>query len=116
MIKKIAITSILSSMIVAVALVLGGKADAGFSNLASNLLLVINLAGLFLFWRVIFQKKSIALGLLIIILKYPFIAYLVWMMSKQSWAQPGGIFVGVLVFLLSLIGVVVYTNAKQPKD
>jgi len=66
------------------------------------LFLLLNLAALFFLWRIIFLKKSIALGLLIIIFKYPIIAYCLWKISKQPWLDVQGLLLAVCVFVLGI--------------
>lgn len=76
-------------------------------------LLSLNLILLYMLWRVIIFKKSIALGLLIIIFKYPIIAYILWLLSKVSWILPIGILMALMVFVMSIAGVVLWNHANK---
>ncbi len=113
MIKKIILTqSILTFIAMFVLWATVGK-NAAISCFITALILLINLLGLYIFWKVVFFKKSIALGLLIIIFKYPLIALILWQMSQQTWVHPVGVFVSMLLFLLSIVGVVIYTQRRS---
>ena len=77
--------------------------------------LLLNLAALYFLWRIIFLKKSIALGLLIIIFKYPIIAYCLWKISKQPWLNVYGVLLAMCVFVLGIaIGAVLRHRYKKP--
>ena len=112
MIKKIAIFNSALALCVSVIFFIFMNQNVAISCLVTSFLLIINLLGLYTFWRIVFFKKSIALGLLIIIFKYPLIAYCIWQMSRQSWANPFGILVAMLLFLSSVTGVVIYNRKK----
>jgi hypothetical protein len=112
MIKKIAATQFVLSLVTAIGLLIFMNEKVAISCAATSVLLIVNLIGLYLLWRVVFFKKSIALGLLIIIFKYPLIAFCLWQMSKQSWVQPIGILVAMLLFLISVVGGVMYTQRR----
>jgi hypothetical protein len=113
MIKNIAKTQALVSLIASLILWAVFNKNAAVSCLATAGMLLSNLFGLYLLWKVVFFKKSIALGLLIIIFKYPLIAFILWQMSKQAWIHPVGVFVAMLLFLLSIVGVVIYTQRRD---
>jgi hypothetical protein len=113
MIKTIAKTQALLSLIASLVLWLLINQNTAVSCLATATMLLLNLFGLYILWKVVFFKKSIALGLLIIIFKYPLIALILWQMSKQDWVQPIGVFVAMLLFLLSIVGVVIYTQRRD---
>lgn len=113
MIKQIAQVQILLSLVAAVILLIFASQAAAISCLIVSALLLINLFGLYMFWKVVFFKKSIALGLLIIIFKYPLIALVLWQMSQQTWVHPVGVFISMLLFLLSVVGVVIYTQRRS---
>lgn len=66
-------------------------------------LLLINFLGLMFVVRQLFNKKSIALPLLIIILKYPIIFVAIMYLSKQSWMTSAGVLTSVLSFALSFV-------------
>ncbi len=112
MIKKIALVNLVISAVLALGLYIFVNKNIAISELVTTLMLVLNLSGLYIFWRVVFLKKSIALGLLIIIFKYPLIAYCLWQMSRQNWVHPLGVFVSMLLFLLSIVGVVLYDQRR----
>ena len=75
--------------------------------------LLLNLLTLFILWRAIILKKSIAQGLSIIIFKYPIIAYILWTISKSSWIKPTAILVAILTFVISIVGATLYNHFLQ---
>ena len=113
MIKTIAVAQLLSGLLTSVGLFIFMNEKVAISCAVTSVLLIVNLIGLYIFWRVVFFKKSIALGLLIIIFKYPLIAFCLWQMSKQTWVQPIGILVSMLLFLFSVVGAVLYTQRRN---
>ena len=113
MIKKIAILNLTVSFIFSAILLVFLNQNAAISCFLTSILMLLNMTGLYYFWRVVFLKKSIALGLLIIIFKYPLIAYCIWLMSKQTWINPVGIFVSMLFFLISIVGIVLYEQRRN---
>ncbi len=113
MIKQIAAINLALGAMGSIILFFIMNQNVAITCLATSILLVGNLMGLYFFWRIIFFKKSIALGLLIIIFKYPLIAFCLWQMSKQTWAQPLGIFVSLLLFIIGIVGVVLYNQRRS---
>jgi hypothetical protein len=113
MIKTIAKTQVFLSLITSLILWAVINQNAAVSCFVTAAMLLLNLFGLYLLWKVVFFKKSIALGLLIIIFKYPLIALILWQISKQDWVHPVGVFVAMLLFLLSIVGVVIYTQRRN---
>lgn len=112
MIKNIAIVNLILTFCICALFLIFLNQNVAISCLVTSILLIINLVGLYIFWRIVFFKKSIALGLLIIIFKYPLIAFCLWQMSRQSWVQPVGILASMLLFLASITGVVIYNHKK----
>jgi hypothetical protein len=112
MIKTIALVQCVLSLLISVGLLIFMNEKVAISCAVTSVLLIANLIGLYIFWRVVFFKKSIALGLLIIIFKYPLIAFCLWQMSKQTWVQPIGILVAMLLFLFSVVSGALYTQRR----
>ena len=63
-------------------------------------IMLINLLGLWILWRLIFSKKSIALVLLVIIFKYLILGLILWNLNQIQWMRPLGFILGLssLVF------------------
>ena len=112
MIKSLAKAQIVVSLCVAAFLYVFVNQNVAITSLSTSVVLLANLYGLFIFWRIVFLKKSIALGLLIIIFKYPLIALCIWQISKQPWVQLEGILVSMLAFIVSIVGVVLYKQRR----
>jgi hypothetical protein len=113
MIKKIAATILVLSLFVSSMLFVFMNQNAAISCFFTSMVLILNMTGLYIFWQIVFLKKSIALGLLIIIFKYPLIAYCIWQMSKQSWVNPIGILASMLLFLISTVGIVLFEQRRN---
>lgn len=74
-----------------------------YTMFVTSFVLILNLLGLYLLWSLVIQKKSIALGVGIIILKYPLLGYIVYQMAQQKWFHSMGIFVGFVTFVFSIV-------------
>ena len=113
MIKKIANISLLTAVVAGLATWFFGKPQMAGTAVICHLLLILNLLGIWLIWRVVFEKKSVALGVAVIILKYPLLGYIVIQMSRQSWFDSIGLLIGFLSFVFSIVLVALY---KQKLD
>ncbi len=103
MIKKIAVLSVLTAVFVALITWILAKQDIALTAFVCHLLLVMNMLGLWLIWRVVFEKKSVALGVAIIILKYPILGYIVIQVSRQNWFNSIGLVIGFSSFVFSIV-------------
>lgn len=70
----------------------------------------LNLVLIGLFWALAFKKKFIALLVLIIVLKYAFLAILIYKLTTLSWLDPLVLASG----LLSLVGTVTVFSLVRP--
>lgn len=111
MIKKIATLSVVTALVCGLATWFFGSGQMAFSGVITHLLLILNMLGIWLIWRIVFEKKSIALGVVVIILKYPLLGYLVVQMSRQSWFNSIGVLIGFISFVLSIVLVTVLRKA-----
>jgi len=80
---------------------------------AVHILLFINLIGLYLLYKIVSRKKSIALGLLLIILKYPLLGYIVTKIVRQAWFDSVGLIIGFIVFLSSIVFVTLLKHFRK---
>ena len=80
------------------------------SAVVTTSLLIINFIGLFLFWKLVIYKKSIALGVLIIILKYPLLGFAVHKLSKADWFNSFGLIFGFLYFVIVIVLLSLFRN------
>jgi hypothetical protein len=113
MIKNIAILSLLTAVVAGLATWFFSTGPMAFTAVLCHLLLIVNLLGIWVVWRVVFEKKSVALGVVVIILKYPLLGYIVIQMSRQSWFDSIGLLIGFLSFVFSIVLVALY---KQKLD
>lgn len=70
----------------------------------------LNLLLIWVFWDLAFKKKFIALLVLIIVLKYAFLAVLIYKLTTLSWLDPLVLAAG----LLSLVGTVTVFSLVRP--
>lgn len=103
MIKKIALLSLLTAIVAGLAAWLFTKSDMAATGFATHVMLILNMLGIWLIWSVVFEKKSVALGVVIIILKYPLLGYIVVQMSRQTWFSSIGVLIGFSSFVLSIV-------------
>ena len=103
MIKKIALLSLLTSIVAGLLAWMTAKPEMALTGFVTHLLLILNMLGIWLIWSVVFEKKSIALGVVIIILKYPLLGYIVVQMSRQNWFSSIGVLIGFLSFVVSIV-------------
>lgn len=115
MIKKIAILSLLTAIVAGVLTWIFTKSEMAFTGFAAHLLLIVNMLGIWLIWRVVFDKKSVALGVVIIILKYPLLGYIVVQMSRQIWFSSIGVLIGFSSFVLSIVLATLLRNKLENK-
>lgn len=103
MIKKIALLSLLTAIVAGLAAWLFTKPEMALTGFAVHVMLILNMLGIWLIWSVVFEKKSVALGVVIIILKYPLLGYIVVQMSRQTWFNSIGVLIGFSSFVLSIV-------------
>ena len=103
MIKKIAVLSLLTAVAAGVIAWIFAKPEMAMTGFATHILLILNMLGIWLIWRVVFDKKSVALGVVIIILKYPLLGYIVVQMSRQPWFSSIGVLLGFTSFVFSIV-------------
>lgn len=56
--------------------------------------MLFNLLGLWILWKLIFSKKSIALAVLVIIFKYLILGLILWNLNQIQWIRPLGFVLG----------------------
>lgn len=103
MIKQIAIRSLILSTVIGLVLSFLYSPSLGVASAITSLLLIVNMLGIYTLWTVIIYKKSIAQGLVIIILKYPVLAYSAAIVISEPWFNKLGLATGFLAFLLSVV-------------
>ena len=86
--------------------------DLVFCHAVTSGLLLINFLGTVFIVHQLFNKKSIALPLLIIILKYPIIFAVILWLSKQSWMNSAGVLTSVLAFTLSFVTAYIFLKVR----
>jgi hypothetical protein len=76
--------------------------DYVMSTLSGGAFMVLNLAGLYILWKLIFSKKSIALAVLVIIFKYSILGYFLWILPQLQWLKPTGFIVGLSTLIFGI--------------
>ncbi len=69
--------------------------------------MLINLLGLWILWKFIFSKKSIALVLLVIIFKYLILGLILWNLNRIPWMQPLGFILGLSSLVFGILTMLV---------
>lgn len=77
----------------AIALFMGPQSGASF--LAGGLLIVAELASLIVIAQSLIRKKSIALTFVIIVLKYPLLAGVIYYLTRSSFLEPAWFLIGI---------------------
>ena len=113
MFRKIAIYSFLFGCVLLACVSPFFSQNMRITAFAVHVLLIINLIGLSFLYKIVSQKKSIALGLLLIILKYPLLGYIVVKMVKQNWFDNIGLIIGFIAFLSSIVFVTLLKHFRK---
>jgi hypothetical protein len=78
--------------------------NAFIDSLAAGTAIVLfNLAGLTLIWRMIFSKKYIALAAFAIIFKYLILGMILWKLSSAKWLNSTGLLLGLLTLVTGVL-------------
>jgi len=113
MIKFVAITSLLSSILFSVILYFTVGYEAALSCLFGGTVMVLNLGGLWLLWKLIFSKKSIALAVLVIIFKYVILGLILWNLNQIQWVRPLGFVLGLGSLLVGVVGAALFKKRES---
>lgn len=114
MIKNLALSLLIVDMIVFSVLSFFFDDSLSKSFLFSSLLLLINLVGLALMWKVVLIYKKSALVTLVALIKYPLIGLSIYWAGRQSWINANGVVIGICSFLIIIV-VTVLINLKIKK-
>lgn len=79
--------------------------EMALSCLFGGTVIVLNLGGLWLLWKLIFSKKSIALAVLVIIFKYVILGLILWNLNQIQWVRPIGFVLGLGSLMIGVVGV-----------
>ncbi len=112
MIKIAAATNSIFALGLVVFDLIRGNLDLALCHAVTSALLLVNFLGIAFVVQQLFKKKSIALPLLIIILKYPIIFAVIMVLSKQNWMSTIGVFTSVLIFLFSFLAAYFYVKVR----
>ncbi len=91
---------------------------AALSCIAGGMIMLVNLFGLYVVWTRIFAKKSVAIAVLGILVKYAVLGYFFWAMSNSSWIHPLGFVLGLSTLLFAILSMTVVKSfvRKTPKQ
>jgi hypothetical protein len=112
MIKIAATTHSLIALIMVGIDLIGGRFELALCHLVVSFLILINFLGTVLVVYWLTTKKTIALPLMIIILKYPTVIAAIVFLSKQDWISPFGIYSSVFCFVFSFVVAYFYLKAR----
>ncbi|MFZ3230099.1 MAG: hypothetical protein WA160_07835 [Pseudobdellovibrio sp.] len=103
MIKLAAIYMIIYTLLGSIVLMLFADRETAISCAIGGFIMLINLIGIYLLWQVVFTKKSIALAVVIIILKYLILGFVLWYLAQVSYIRPIGLVVGLSTLVLAIL-------------
>lgn len=83
------------TLVVSAAIALLLTPQSGASFLAGGLLIVGELASLVVVAQSLIRKKSIALTFVIIVLKYPLLAGVIYYLTRSSFLEPAWFLIGI---------------------
>ena len=86
--------------------------DLALCHLIVSSLILINFMGIVFVVYWLIKKKTIALPLVIIILKYPIVIAAIMFLSKQNWLSPAGVYSSVASFVFSFVVAYFYLKAR----
>lgn len=112
MIKLAAIIQIAFAFVMIVTDFFRDNLDLALCHGVTSALLLINFLGIVFIVHHLTAKKSIALPLLVIILKYPIIFAVILILSKQSWMTMAGVLMSVLSFVLSFVAAYIFLKVR----
>jgi len=78
--------------------------DFAVSLMLGSAIMIANLAGLAILWRLIFLKKSIALAAFVIIFKYLILGMILWSLASTSWLNSIGFIAGLASLVFAVVG------------
>lgn len=103
MIKISAAASFLFSICLSLLLYFTSDWETSLSCLFGGAVMLLNLLGLWIVWKFIFSKKSIALAVLIIIFKYVILGLILWNLNQIQWMRPIGFVVGLSSLMFGVV-------------
>lgn len=103
MIKQAAALVLLFGAVLALLLWFFYSHDAGLSCAAGSAIMFLNLLSFYLTWKLVLAKRSMALTVLVIILKYSILGLIFWSLTTATWIQPLGFVLGISTLLLAIL-------------
>ncbi len=116
MIKLVAVSTLASSLLLMFACYSFIGINSALSSATGSGVMLVNLFGIWLCWKLVFFKKSIALAVLVIIFKYLILGLILWNFTKYQWLQPVGFIIGISSLLLGMISAVFIKKINEPSD
>lgn len=103
MIKITAIYTFIFSILLAAVLYYVSSSEMAWSCLFGAAVMLLNLLGLWILWKFIFSKKSIALAVLVIIFKYLILGLILWNLNQIQWMRPIGFISGLSSLMFGVV-------------
>lgn len=110
MIKYLALSIILYSLVASVAGYFWVSPSFSLSSLIGGLTILVNLLTLAFFWSRVFEKKSIALSLILIIFKYLILGLVLWSFASIRGLSPIGFCVGMGSLIFALMASLIFNR------
>jgi hypothetical protein len=90
-----------------------GGVQLGASTAAGALIMLLNSAGIAWAWWRILSKKPVAWTIGIIVVKYAVLLSAILHLSRASWFSPLGAGIGIMSFLVAVLGFAVTLREKE---
>ena len=118
MIKLTAALIVVFSLMLSAPLYYYQGSAASISCIIGGALMLVNLVGLYVVWDRIFAKKSIAIAVLGILVKYVVLGYMFWSLSSSTWLHPLGFVLGLSTLLFAILSMTVIKSfvRKTPEQ
>lgn len=113
MIKNTALTSLLFCISASIALYMNSGSGMALSCLFGGTLMLFNLFGLWILWKFIFSKKSIALAVLVIIFKYVILGLILWNLNQIQWMRPLGFVLGLSSLMFGVVCAALFKKRRS---
>lgn len=113
--KFVLIIQLFTSLIGASALYLALTPQHAASFAAGGLVIALSFFLLGIGWKLIFEKKLIALAIGIIVFKYAILGIIIFKLTKLSWFNTLWFALGVASFVLSALGYALKETLREGK-
>lgn len=113
--KNVLIYQALVTAVLGGLLLIFSAAQHSYSFVAGATIILISVLLLGISWKLIFQKKLIALAVMIIVFKYAILGIIIFKLMKLPWFEPLWFALGVSSFILSALAYAIQEALSEEK-